>query len=46
MVQNIILRNITETSEVFTYMKPYIKNDDERTDIKAFHSRNKNVAMQ
>ena len=30
----------------FTYVKPYIKKDDDRTDIKALHSRYENVATQ
>ena len=45
-VQNIILRNIADASDAFTYVKPYIKKDDGRTDIKALRSRYENVAMQ
>ena len=45
-VHNIILRNITDASDAFTYVKPYIKKDDDRTDIKALRSRYENVAMQ
>ena len=45
-VPNIILRNIDDTSDALTYLKPYIKRDDGITDIKAFRSRYENVAMQ
>ena len=45
-VHNIILRNIADTSDKFTYVKPYIKKYDGRTDIKALRSRYENVAMQ
>ena len=45
-VNNIILRNIADASDAFTYVKPYIKKDDGRTDIKALRSRYENVAMQ
>ena len=45
-VQNIILRNITDKSDAFTYVKPYIKKDHGRTDIKALRSRYANFAMQ
>ena len=30
----------------FTYVKPYIKKDDDRADIKELHSRYEKVAMQ
>ena len=43
---NIILRNIADASDLFTYVKPYIKKDDGRTDIKALSSRYENGAMQ
>ena len=43
---NIILRNIADASYAFTYVKPYIKNDNGRTDIKALCSRYENVATQ
>ena len=33
-VHNIILRNIADASDAFTYVKPYIKKEDGRTDIK------------
>ena len=45
-VNNIILRNIADASDAFTYVKPYIKKDDGRTDIKALRSKYENVAMQ
>ena len=45
-VHNIILHNIDDTSDAFTYVKPYINKDYGRTDIKAFRSRYENVAMQ
>ena len=45
-VHNIILRNITESSDGFTYVNPYIKKDDVRTDIKELRSRYENGAMQ
>ena len=45
-VHKIILRNIDDASDAFTYVKPYIKNDDGRTDTKALRSRYENVAMQ
>ena len=45
-VHNIILRNIADASDAFTYVKPYIKKDDGRTDIKALRSRYENIAMQ
>ena len=44
-VNNIILRNISDESDAFTYVKPYIKKDDGRADIKALRSRYENVAM-
>ena len=45
-VYNIILRNIADASDAFTYVKPYIKKDNGRTVIKAFHGRYENVAIQ
>ena len=45
-VHNNILRNIADTSDAFTYVKPYIKKDYGRTDIKVLHSRYENFAMQ
>ena len=45
-VQNIILRHISDTSDVFTYVNPYIKKYAGITDTKALRSRYENVAMQ
>ena len=45
-VHNIILHNISDASYAFTYVKPYIKKDNGRTDIKALRSRYENIAMQ
>ena len=41
-----MIRNIADASDAFTYVKPYIKKDDGRTDIKALRSRYENIAMQ
>ena len=35
-VHNIILRNISDKSDAFPYVKPYTKKDDGRTDMKKF----------
>jgi hypothetical protein len=45
-VHNIILRNIADGSDAFTYVKPYLKKDNGRVDIKALRSRYENAAMQ
>ena len=45
-MHNIILCNIADASDAFIYVKPYIKKDDGRSDIKALRSRYKNVVMQ
>ena len=45
MVHNIILRNIADGSDAFTYVKPYLKKDDRILDIKALRGRYKNAAM-
>ena len=45
-LHNIILHNISDTSDELPYVKPYIKKDDGITDIKSFRSRYENVAMQ
>ena len=45
-VHNIILRNIDDESDAFTYVKLYIKKDDVRADIKALCRRYENVSMQ
>ena len=44
-VHNIILRNITDGSDAFTYVKPYLTKDDERLDIQAHRGRYENSAM-
>ena len=46
MLHNIILRNIADTLDAFTYVKTYIKKDGGRTDIKALRSRYGNVSVQ
>ena len=38
-VHNIILRNIAEGSDAFTYVKPHIRRDNGRADIKALRER-------
>ena len=45
-VHNIILQNISDTSDAFTYVKPCIKKDNGRTEIKELRSKYKNIAMQ
>ena len=45
-VHNIILCNIADASDAFTYVKPYIKKYNGRTDIKALRSRYKKFDMQ
>ena len=45
-VHNIIIRNITDGSDAFTYVKPYLKKDDGRLDIQALRERYENLAMQ
>ena len=45
-VKNIILRNISDTSDSFPYVKLYIKKYNGRTDIKVLRSRYENVVMQ
>ena len=45
-VHNILLYNIADTSDGFTYVNPYIKKDDVRTDIKALCCKYENVAIQ
>ena len=44
-VHNILLRNIADTSDASTYMKPYIKKDDGRDDIKSLRSKYENFAI-
>ena len=45
-VHNTILRKIADASDALTYVKPYIKKDDGRADIKALSIRYKKDAMQ
>ena len=45
-MHNIILRKISDESDAFNYVKPYIKKDDVRTDINKLRSRYENVAMK
>ena len=45
-LHNLIFRNIADASDAFTYVKPYIKKEDGRADIKSLRSRYENVAMQ
>ena len=44
-VHNIILRNIADVSDAFTYVKPYLKKDDGILDIQALRGRYENGAM-
>ena len=44
-VHNIILRNIVDGSDAFTYVKPYLKKDDRRLDIQSLRDRYENAAM-
>ena len=45
-VHNIILHNIADGSDAFTYVKPYPKKDDGRLDIQALRGRYENADMQ
>ena len=45
-VNNIILRNIADGSDTFTYVKPYLNKDDGRLDIQSLRVRYENSAMQ
>ena len=45
-VHNIILRNIADVSDAFTYVKPYLKKDNEKWDIQDLRGWYKNAAMQ
>ena len=45
-VHNIILPNISDGSDTFAYVKPYLKKDDGRLDIQALRGRYENAAMQ
>ena len=44
-VHGVILRNITESSDAYTYTKTNIRLDDGRVDIKALRARYENPAM-
>ena len=44
-VHNIILRNITDGSDAFTYVKPYLKKDNGILDIQALMGRYENEAI-
>ena len=44
-VHNIILRNIADGLDAFTYVKPYLKKDDGRLDIQALRGKYENVVM-
>ena len=43
-MHNVILRNITDGSDAFTYVKPYLKKDDGRLDIQGLRGRYENSA--
>ena len=43
---NIILSNISDGSDAFTYVKPHIKWDNGRTDVKALCKGYDNAEMQ
>ena len=45
-VHNIILRNIADGSYAFKYVKPHIKKDTIRLDVKSLCKRYENSAMQ
>ena len=45
-VHNIILRNIADGLDAFTYVKHYLKKDDGRLDIQALRGRYKNSFVQ
>ena len=45
-VHNIVLRNIADGSDAFTYLKPYLKKDDGILDIKTLRGQYENAAMQ
>ena len=45
-VHGVILRNIAENSDAYTYVKTNIRLDDGRVDIKALKARYENPAMQ
>ena len=45
MVHNIIIQNIFDGSNAYTYVKPHTKRDDGRNDIKALRRQYENAAM-
>ena len=45
-IHNIILRNITDGSNAFTYVKPYLRKDVGRLDIQDLRGQYENSAMQ
>ena len=45
-VHGVILRNIAESSDAYTYVKMNIRLDDGRVDIKELRARYENPAMQ
>ena len=45
-VNYIILRNIADDSDAFTYLKPHIKKNNGRLDGKSLRKRYENAAMQ
>ena len=44
-VHNIVLRNIADGSDAFTYVKSHIHKDDRQVDVKALHDRQENASM-
>ena len=46
MVHNIILMNISDGSDAFTYVKPHIKKDNGILDFKSLRKKYKNATMQ
>ena len=45
IVNNIILRNITDGSDDLTCVKPYLNKDDRRLEIQDLRGRYENAAM-
>ena len=45
-VHNLILRNIADNSNAYTYVKSIIRNNNGRRDIRALRARYENTAMQ
>ena len=45
-LHNIILRNIDDASDAFTYVKSYIKKDNVRSEVRLLRSRYENVSIQ